>query len=312
MKYFLFFFFVVIGSCCFSQTKDPLEHAKELVDHERYEQALTEVTGLIKKSPAVADYYDFRAEVYMRMKMFGDAMSDYDKAISLEPRNSLFYLHRGILFYTTQNPDEAIRDNDTALKWVKVDSMVNLLLLNRGACYIMKREFQRAYEDFLQIVKTDSTDLGALNNLGAVLDELGRSDEAISYLQKVVKLYPKDAAGYINLAFQYSKKGEYRKALEWSDKVLEIDPESPQGYNNRGYVKYKLKDLQGAMKDVNRSLEIYPENSYAYRNRALIFIELKQMSKACEDLKKAISLGFIEMYGDEVQKLLDKYCAMSN
>jgi hypothetical protein len=66
------------------------------------------------------------------------------------------------------------------------------------------------------------------------------------------------------------------------------------------------------MEDVNHSLELYPSNSFAYKNRALIFIALKQYNFACDDLKKAISLGFTEMYGGEVQKLLEKYCTSNN
>lgn len=101
-------------------------------------------------------------------------------------------------------------------------------------------------------------------------------------------------------------------ALEYNNKVIELDKDQPLAFNNRGYVKYKLNDLKGAMQDVNHSLELYPSNSFAYKNRALIFIALKQMNFACEDLQKAISLGFTSMYGDEVQKLLEKYCTRKN
>ena len=311
MKAFLFFAFFILALTSFSQTPvDKLKHAKQLRDEEKYAQALQEVNQLIAKDSKNSDFYDFRAEIYYKLRKHNESIDDYTKAISLSPNDPIYYHHRAILFYAVQEPDLAIEDNNMALKFItNNDTLKYGIIANRGNAWQMKREFGKAYDDYMQAYAFDSTDVAILTNLGSVLDELGKADEAIRILKKVILLYPDEVGGYGNLAFQYMQMGRYKEALELNNKVLQINPKDPLGYNNRGFVKYKLNDLKGAMEDVNHSLQIYPANSYAYKNRALIYIALKQNAKACEDLKKAVDYGFTEMYGEEVSQLQTKYCA---
>jgi tetratricopeptide (TPR) repeat protein len=309
----LLFFFVFIGFSSLGQTRiDPLKQARELKDNEQFEDALKEVNRLIRLNPGDADFFDFRADVFSKMGLLEEAKKDYDKAISLEPKEAVYFHHRSLFYMQMQQPDLAIEDNNSALQWIKKDTLKYALILNRGECYRMKRDFERAYNDFITVLQFDSTSLSALNNIANVLGDMKRPAEALTYLQKLIRIYPNDIGGYVNLAFHYTEQGDYKKALEINNKVLEMNPNIPYAYNNRGFVKYKLNDLRGAMEDINHSLQMLPGNSFAFKNRALIFIELKQYNLACDDLKKAISLGFTKIYGDEAQNLLEKYCTRNN
>lgn len=313
MKSILIILFTFLSFSSFSQTKtDPLQKARELKDSGQFNDALREVKQLLIQAPNNADYYDFKADLYFKAGYVDEAKADYDKAVSLAPKEAVYYHHRSNFFMDIQQPDLALLDNNRAMQLATKDTLKYVLILNRGECYRMKRQFQDAYNDFKTALSFDSTSLAALNDIANASDELGRTEEAVGYLQKVIRLYPNEIGGYVNLAFQYSHHGEYQKALELNNKALQINPNDPFTYNNRGYVKYKLNALKGAMEDVNHSLKLYPANSYAYKNRALIFIAMKQLNYACDDLKKALSLGFIEMYGDEVQKLLEMHCTSNN
>lgn len=308
---FFFLLFACFGS--FGQGKtDPLQRARALKENEQFGDALQEVNRLIRTDSSHAEFFDFRADILSMSGLLEEAKSDYDKAISLAPKEPVFYHHRSLFFMRMQEPGLAITDNNKALQLEKKDTLRYALILNRGECYRMQRDFEKAYKDFMSVLAFDSTSLSALNNIANVLGDMGRQEEALVYLQKVIRIYPKDVGGYVNLAFAYTEQGEYTKALKLNNKVLEMDPRIPYAYNNRGFVKYKLKDLKGAMEDINHSLEMLPGNSFAFKNRALVFIELKQYHFACEDLKRAILLGFSKMYGDEAQKLLEKYCTENN
>jgi tetratricopeptide (TPR) repeat protein len=312
MKLFLCFF-VLLSIPSFGQAKiDQLKHARELKENEQFEDALKEVDRLIRASPGSAEFFDFRADVFSKLGLLEEAKKDYDRAISLEPKEAMYYHHRSLFHMQMQQPDLAIDDNNRALQLVKKDTLKYALILNRGECYRMKRDFESAYNDFISVLHFDSTSLSALNNIANTLGDMDRPAEARNYLQKLIRIYPNDVGGYVNLAFHYTEQGDYGKALELNNKVLEMDPNIPYAYNNRGFVKYKLNDLKGAMEDINHSLQMLPGNSFAFKNRALVFIELKEYNLACNDLKKAISLGFTKIYGDEAQNLLEKYCTRSN
>lgn len=304
--------FLLFALLCFAgaaqSKKDPLEHVHALYDSGRYEPALKEVTELIETGPALPELYDLRAQIHSELKNHRQAAEDFTEAIALAPQDPIYYHHRAILFYTIQQPDLAIKDNNEALKYVKNDSLKYSIINNRGNARLMKRDFQGAYDDYMQVLRFDSTHMGVLTNLGAVLDDLGRDDEAILYLERAIRLHPDFVGGYGNLAFRHASKGRYKEAMALYNKVLELDPNEALAYNNRGFVKYKTGDLKGALQDINKSLEMYPSNSYAYKNRALVYIAQKDPEPACADLEQAAAYGFTEMYGPEVVELMAKHC----
>lgn len=214
MKCTITLLFILLGITSFSQTKkDPLQHARELKDSGQLEQAFDEVNRFIQKDSTVADYFDFRAEVYQSMKLYDDAIADYTKAISLSPKDPYFYHHRANLYQSLMEPDKAIQDNEMSIRFAPNDSTKYDFILNRGSYFEMKREFQKAYADFQSVLKFDSVNKAALTNMGAVLGELGRGEEAIKYLKDVVRLYPDFVGGYGNLAFQYQEMGQYKWLL---------------------------------------------------------------------------------------------------
>jgi len=300
---------ILLSSLSFAQAgKDPYDKALQLLDEGKYDAALRQVNQLIEKEPSNALYYDLRAAVRLKLKDVVKALDDHNRAIALEPANPLLYGHRATYFYATMQADDAIEDNNTALKFITNDTLRYTIISNRGNAKALKRDFKGAYEDYSLALQFDSNNIAALTNMGAVLDELGRGDDAIPLFEKVIRLDPKFVGGYGNLAFRYAQKGEYEKALALNNKVLELDPNEALGYNNRGYVKMKLNDFDGALKDINTSLRLYETNPYAYRNRALVYLALRQVNKACADLKKAVEYGFTEVYGEEVGELIKKHC----
>jgi tetratricopeptide (TPR) repeat protein len=308
MKSTFLFICLLCASLAFGQSQAAYDRAYQLFQDGKYESALKEVNLLIEQAPDSALYYDLRAEVRVKLKDMSKALDDFNRAIQLEPANPFFYSHRGLFFYMTINPDHAIEDHNMALKYVSNDTLRYSIITDRGSAKAQKRDFKGAYEDYSAALRFDSNNIVTLTNMGAILDELGRAEEAIPLLEKVIRIDPNFVGGYGNLAFRYAQMGNYKKALAFNNKVLELDPNEALGYNNRGYVKYKLSDHQGALKDINKSLQLYPGNSYAYRNRALVYLALGQKAKACTDLEAAINYGFIEVYGEEVKELKTKTC----
>jgi tetratricopeptide (TPR) repeat protein len=211
-----------------------------------------------------------------------------------------------------QMPDESIEDYNKAIKYIGDDTLKYGLICNRGNARKMKRDFQAAYEDYKMVLDFDSTNVQALVNLGGMLDDQGKVQEAIMYLEKAIRLAPDEVSAIGNLGYRYMDVGDYKKAIKQFSRVLELSPHDPFAYNNMGYAKYKMNDLRNALKDIDHSIKLYPENSYAYRNRALVYLAMKQTDKACEDLQQAINLGYTPRYGNDVQQLIEKHCILKD
>lgn len=306
----LLFTWIMFPFLLFAQSKGviPFRQAQISVPFQN-NLTLKQADSLIATDPANPDYYDLRGLIYFQLNKVQEAYQDYTKAISLDTKEPTFYQHRGLLLTASKMPDQAIVDFDTAVVLSGNDDTLRyLIMIARGNARAMKRDWQGAYEDYISCFNFDSTNVDALTGLGSVLDDLGREDDAIAYLEKGLKLSPGSVAINGNLGYRYMMKRSYEKALLYFNKVLELDPDDARAHNNRGFIYYQLGQYSTALKDVNRSLELFPENAFAFKNRALIFIATGQKDQTCADLDKALKFGFSEMYGDEVEKLKDQHC----
>jgi tetratricopeptide (TPR) repeat protein len=309
MRLLIFAIIVCNPLFLFSQQTSKADKAYSLFEKEDYGAALKEVNVLIDQDSTIGEYHILRAKIYARQRKFDKAFAEYDNAVSKEPVNYKMYAERGLFYYSTQNPDLALTDYNLALKYFNDKDTIKYHIINdRGTASLMKRDFETALEDFLTVLKFDSTEVSALSNAGTVLGQMGRPNEAKPHLEKLIRLYPDNIFGYLNLGFVNERTGDYAKAISLYNKVLQIDPKDARSFNNRGFCKFKMDDIAGALTDINRSIELYPENSYAFKNRAVVYLSKNELKKACADLNKAVQLGFSEMYGTEVYLLLQQHC----
>jgi tetratricopeptide (TPR) repeat protein len=292
-----------------AQSVDALmKEAGGLAKQKKYKEALVVYQKIWLKDSLNYDLYLERGIVYSELKDAQNAFDDFSKAAQLKPDSAEPYHRRAILMMSIVYTEEAISDNTKAINLATTDLMRMLCFMNRGNAKQQKRDFQAAFEDYSRAYLYDTTDLTILNNMATVLDELGRVDECLQYLQKVIQRDPKFVGAYVNLGFHYTRLKRYKEAIAYFDKALTIEKDEPLTLNNRGLARYYLKDYAGALADINKSLSLYPSNSYAFKNRALIYFAQEQKQKACADLNKAIELGFTEMYGEEVAELLKTSC----
>jgi tetratricopeptide (TPR) repeat protein len=304
------FILIFSASVAFGQSAEELyKQAGELYDKAEFARAIQIIDKAIMLDSTTSKYYLLKADALEKEDNLKEAYFTYSLAIAKFPKESYAYNQRGLLLLRIREYEHALNDYNTALEFEKLDTLQSMLFLNRGTVKRRVRDFEGAYDDFMAVLRIDSLHIGALNNIAAVCDEVGRGDETIPYLKKVLAIDSTFIGGYANIGYKYQEMGDHKTAIEYYDKVLSMDPEEPLGYSNRAFNRYKLGELPGALSDINRSIELYPANSYAYRVRALIYLAQKEKAKACADLEEALRQGFTKTYGDEVEKLKAENCA---
>ncbi len=310
MKLFLLFILVFTSFQSFSQfDQENYKAATAYREKKSLDKALKEIDKAILSDSLNTLYLNEKAAILWELNHYQEAFDLLTKSVSIDPGNITTYIARGIIFYSTQNFDEAIDEYSYALTLAKGDTVRKVILVNRAAAYIYKRNFDLAYEDLIAVYRKDSNDIATLTNLAVVCDEIGKGDETLKYLERVIRIDPENDGAYVNMGFKYQDMGEYKKAIQYYNKALELNPDEPLGYSNRSYSKLQIGDIRGAHADIEKSLKLYPENSYAYKVRALIHLKENKKDKACSDLSKAIELNFTAMYGDEVKILIEKHCS---
>ena len=104
----------------------------------------------------------------------------------------------------------------------------------------------------------------ALNNLGNLLVNLKRYDEAIPYFQKAIESYPeKYPLGYTNMGKAYALKGEIDKAVAQFTKALQLEPSNYNARINLGTALMQQNRVQEAAAEFQYILKMRPNDPIA-------------------------------------------------
>ncbi len=175
----------------------------------------------------------FKGETYYNKGQWGEAISEYNKAIEINPRFAEAYNNRGISFAQGKGQyDQAISDFDKAIE--------------------INSKFAEAY-----------------NNRGISYFNKGQYDQAISDYDKAIEINPRHAEAYYKRGLVYAQvKGQYDQAISDFDKAIEINPRFAEAYNNRGLVyMVKLGNKKKACSDWKRACELGNCRNYTIAKR---------------------------------------------
>jgi serine/threonine protein kinase len=168
-------------------------------------QALQDFSRAIELGYKIA--HTNRGSVYASLNQWERAIDDYRKAIENNPRDMIAYSNLGIFFQNLEQFDKAIEFYTKALE---VSPLYPLAYYNRGNCYLAMNHLDRAVEDYKKVLDIDLKDaagrfnipfassevdtedlyLGTYLNCGVACARLGRSREAIKYLEKFIQIAP--------------------------------------------------------------------------------------------------------------------------
>jgi tetratricopeptide (TPR) repeat protein len=146
-------------------------------DRGEYDKALSDYTKAIEINPRYVEAYYNRANVHGKREEFNQALSDYTKAIEINPKYAEAYYNRGNVYMKREEFDQAISDYTKA---IEINPQYVEAYMNRGTVYLFKEEHERSLSD----------------------------------LKKAIEIYPRYAAAYLNLAMAYEKIGRPWEAIQ--------------------------------------------------------------------------------------------------
>jgi tetratricopeptide (TPR) repeat protein len=284
------------------------ESSEKYLEKGDFKNALKQIDLAFKIDSNDIDLYVLKAQIYMASIESDKAYEVHKLAVKKFPTNYNAYHYRGIFFLNVSEPDLAIEDFKQAMKLASNDTIKFLNLANIGMAYIIKQDYEKAYEVNMECYKFNPNELTPLTNLGSICSTLGRDEEALKYLLRANKIAPGYEPPYTNIGYIYQSQNNHQKAIEYFNKTLELNPNEPYAYSNRSFSYLKLGNLKSAMKDIEKSIQLNSDNAYAFKNRALIYLEMKDVKKACADIETAIEKGFVRFFGNEILDLKAQNC----
>ncbi|KAK8495310.1 hypothetical protein V6N13_094287 [Hibiscus sabdariffa] len=155
----------------------------------------------------------------------------------------------------------------------------------------------------------------ALNNLGTILVDCGKLDQAATCYMNALEI--KHTRAHQGLARIYFLRNQRKAAYDEMSKLIEKAHNNASAYEKRS----EYSDREMAKNDLNMATKLDPLRTYPYRYRAAVLMDDQKETEAVEELTKAIAFkpdlqilnlraAFYESMGDMKSALCDCEAAL--
>lgn len=158
-----------------------------------------------------------------------------------------------------------------------------------GVTYIQTGETETAYQLISDAIKINPHAAFAHNNLGKVLKDLNRQEDALTAFNLALSLTPNYPEALNNRGNILIELGRLDDALQSYDQALTLKPDYPAAWSNKGRTLKDLHLFDQALSCFDQALTLCPNLIDALRNRSKTLVELNRFDEALACIDKAIS-----------------------
>ncbi len=157
------------------------------------------------------------------------------------------------------------------------------LLAALGESYFMAGKVDKAIEEFKKLLQIDNS-ARSYSFLGLSYRNLGRFDEAETYLRQGLKLDPHSITCLFNLGFIAERKGDSATADSLLQEALRLDPNYADALLELANIRSAAKKPQEAEKLLRRFVQVSHDPAPGYYKLAMIERSLHETDAADRDL----------------------------
>jgi predicted O-linked N-acetylglucosamine transferase (SPINDLY family) len=128
-------------------------------------------------------------------------------------------------------------------------------------------------------------------NLGRILKDIGRYEEALASYENALRVQPGYERAHEGLGVLLNELGDYDKAISRFRKALLLAPESPRTLNNLGIAFQNLGRIKEAISIFSEALEFDPGLAAAHNNLGNALEDLGKSREAVASYHKALQIA---------------------
>ncbi len=253
---------------------------------QQYDEAIRHFDFVTKLASDYSSGYSFRAESYMRLKKYNEALDDVMTALRINQDNKAFYLVQVLA-------DSAFDQTVAKLKVQKVKEPKNVFWpYCLGIVYERVGRHLPAIACYKEYMVQEPGAYVAFR-LAIVYDKMADYDKALEYADLAISL-DTTASDYLYLkAVCLDNLGKWAEAVEVLDRYIVLRPEDASGYFSRGQYKYYIGEIDGALEDYNTSITLNPEAAWHYLYRGILYLQKGDKEAARADFELSVRLDSV-------------------
>ena len=189
--------------------------------------------------------YMSHADQMLDQQRFGQALSYYTKVIRLDRGHDDAFLGRSIAYSGIGRLEESIADLNVFILRNPGHSMAHVY---RGIRYMSQGHIEYAEENLLKAIQLNPRNAQAYDDLGVLYAQQGEIQVALQYFGQALRLDPYNEMAYHNLAIAYFLLEENKKALVAANRAIRLMPESRDTYILKAQILDAMGKAEEALK----------------------------------------------------------------
>jgi len=181
--------------------------------NKNYNKAIDYYTLAIKLNAIDHESYNNRANIYMDLDKFDNALPDYKQALVVKPNYYVAFDNLGALYARKNRYDSALYYFNRALQ-EKPDYKVTYS--NRGLSYMALGQYEQALKDWQMFLRYEPDAADVVNTIGICYRRLGKPQDALGYINRAIQMIP-DPAFYLNRSYTYRDLYNINKDQKYFD-----------------------------------------------------------------------------------------------
>lgn len=255
-------------------------------DQKDFETAIKYYSHVLKLASNYSSGYSFRAESYIGLGKYNDAIEDIIKAIDIDSDNKAYYL----LFEVAKS---SFHEVEAKLKIQSTKDPNNGFWgYCLGSIYEENNRHKKAIEQYEECLNNDN--LPILHyRIARCYESLGDYSSATKHIDFAIEMDSTDYDYVIEKADLLYESGKYPEAIAEMTKYITYNPEFFGGYYRRGFYKDNTSDIDGAIEDYSMAIALGPQYAYAYLGRADMYRLKSENDLAKQDYMTVIELDTV-------------------
>lgn len=252
------------------------------------EQHLRLATSIAPNDPV--DRYNLGI-VYLKQNKPDLALEQFTRAEELGREDAAITENIGEAYYSLKDYDRSLNAYNRLLD----TNRRNAKILSRLAeIYYEKGELDKAYDFYQKITAYEPASENArvaYLNMGNILDDAQRFDEAIDVYKRALAISPKDDSALFNLGIAYKHAHKPELAIESWKKASELNPDNPKPLLALADFYYENSHYDLAMDEYQRILRRWPGVQEGHFNLASIYYKKNLNDYAIASYKRVIEIN---------------------
>jgi tetratricopeptide (TPR) repeat protein len=257
--------------------------------------------GLLKTVPNDIDAHKILGRIYLRQlseaqnavssaspsgNVLDQAIAEYEKIVSLEPKDVENRMVLGQLYTVKHQPQKAEEQFKTAQA---IDPDSEDVVLNLARLYAESGDVEHAAKVIEAVPESDRTSKMEFA-LGAAYDQMKRPKDAIAAYKRAIDIEPGDVRTMGALAQALLNDDQLDAAMKQYQELADADPDDTGALIHIGEIQRRQGKYEDALATVRKAIKKEPDNLEAGYNEGLLLDVLGRYDEAAQVYEHMVDL----------------------